>query len=130
VYGAVRRDNQTESDELLRMFDFPNPRISSSGRSSTTTPQQQLFSLNSRFVIERARALAARVTPLPGDKLDAAGIGRVFLLVLSREPSSEELTLAESFFNADAAVESAGALSRCEQFCQVLMNSNEALHRP
>ncbi|MBC8350347.1 MAG: DUF1553 domain-containing protein, partial [Planctomycetes bacterium] len=43
IYGAVRRDNQNASDELLRMFDFPNPRLSNSGRMATTTAGQQLF---------------------------------------------------------------------------------------
>ncbi|MBP90020.1 MAG: hypothetical protein CMJ64_25485 [Planctomycetaceae bacterium] len=119
IYGAVRRDNQSDSDELLRMFDFPNPRLSSSGRISTTTAQQQLFALNSAFVIERARALAART-------LDTR---QAFLIVLSREPSPEELTLADSFINENST-EEPGELSRWEQYCQVLMISNEAIYRP
>jgi cytochrome c553 len=125
IYGAVRRDKQTNSDELLRMFDFPNPRISSAGRSSTTVPQQQLFSLNSKFMIERAGALAARAQR----ESPNASIQHAFLLVLSREPSNEELALADSFINADSA-EPADEFSLWEQFCQVLISSNEALYRP
>lgn len=130
IYGAVRRDKQTESDELLRLFDFPNPRISSSGRSATTTAQQQLFWLNSKFIIDRAQAIAARVTRQPADKIDAVSVHRVYLLVLGREPSRVELALADSFVNGDSTEEPASSLSRWEQFCQVLLSSNEALHRP
>ena len=118
IYGAVRRDHQSESDELLRMFDFPNPRISSSGRTSTTTAQQQLFSLNNRFIIERARALAAQTRD----------VRRAIKLVFGREPSSEELALAGSF--VDNSTDEAGGLSRWEQYCQVLLISNEAIYRP
>ena len=133
VYGAVRRDTRSDSDELLRMFDFPNPRISSSGRASTTTAQQQLFVLNSSFVIQRARALAMRVfgrNRSASDSWDLSdAVRQVFLLVLGREPSREEITLAEEFMN-DNSLEESGELSRWEQYCQVIMISNEATHRP
>ncbi|MFN0199303.1 MAG: PSD1 and planctomycete cytochrome C domain-containing protein [Planctomycetaceae bacterium] len=130
IYGAVRRDTKSDADELLRTFDFPNPRISSSGRSSTTIPQQQLFFLNSTFMIERAHALALRVTDLPENTSDAARIRHVFLLVFGREASREELDLADSFFAADAAEGSTESQTRLEQFCQVLMSSNDFLFIP
>ena len=133
VYGAVRRDNKSDSDELLRMFDFPNPRLSSSGRSSTTTAQQQLFSLNSRFVIERARAAGRRVSERSPESSDdprfSNAVREVFLLVLGREPSIEESTLADEFINGNLREETS-ELSRWEQYCQVLMISNEATYRP
>lgn len=133
IYGAVRRDNQSDSDELLRMFDFPNPRISNSGRTSTTTAQQQLFSLNSEFMIQCARALAARAcgnSPRTSSNLIGADtIGHLFLLVLVRGPSREELALADSFVN-DKSPEEPSGLSRWEQYCQILMISNEAIYRP
>jgi cytochrome c553 len=79
IYGAVHRDNKTESDEFLRMFDFPNPRMSSSGRTLTTVPQQQLFALNSGFMSRQAKALAARVLREHADT--DARIQRTFALV-------------------------------------------------
>ncbi|MCH2202850.1 MAG: PSD1 and planctomycete cytochrome C domain-containing protein [Fuerstiella sp.] len=133
VYGAVRRDNKSASDELLRMFDFPNPRTSSSGRASTTTPQQQLFSLNSGFVIRCARALAARVSGDTADSLNQSQFSNtihdLFLLVLGRDPSAEELKIADSFIN-DSSQQKSTELSRLEQYCQVLLISNEAAYRP
>jgi len=58
VYGHVRR---REISDLLRLFDFPDPLTHSPVRISTITPLQQLYMLNSRFVIERAEALVARL---------------------------------------------------------------------
>ena len=134
VYGAVRRDNQSDSDELLRLFDFPNPRISSSGRTSTTTAQQQLFSLNGEFIIGRARAMAARAGSTSVDRrgspdVVAPAIRAAFGLAFGRQPSNEELALAEAFIN-DRSESGPAALSRWEQYCQVLMISNEAVYRP
>ena len=118
VYTAVRRDNQSDSDEVLRMFDFPNPRISSGGRTATTTAAQQLFALNSQFMIDRARALASR----------SKDVRHVFRLVMGRDPSRLELALADAYLK-NPGVDSPG-FSRWEQYCQVLLISNEAIYRP
>ena len=126
IYGAVHRDVQTASDKLLRTFDFPNPRISSSSRSSTTIPQQQLFVLNSQFIIDRARALAGNVPSCSSDER----IRRVFLRVLARQPSSEEVALATAFLGDESHDEAELELSSWEQLCQALLSSNEALYRP
>ena len=120
IYGAVRRDQQNAGDELLHMFDFPNPRLSSSGRTSTTTTGQQLFTLNSQFVIERSRAFAARTH---GD------VHQAFWLAFGREPRRAELALADSFVVGDSGIAS-DALSLWEQYCQVLLISNESMFRP
>ncbi|MFN9347452.1 MAG: DUF1553 domain-containing protein, partial [Planctomycetota bacterium] len=58
IYGHVRR---REISDLLRLFDFPDPLTHSPARVPTTTPLQQLFVLNSRFVLERSEALVARL---------------------------------------------------------------------
>ena len=120
IYGAVRRDNQNASDELLRMFDFPNPRLSNSGRMATTTAGQQLFALNSKFVIQRSRELAARTK---------GNVRQAFLLVFGREPSRAELALATSFID-DNSGDTSVSLSPWEQYCHVLLISNEVLYRP
>ena len=36
---------------MLRLFDFPDPNITSGARVDTTVPLQQLFVLNSEFII-------------------------------------------------------------------------------
>ena len=57
VYGMV---NRYELDATYRTFDFPSPDISAPMRPTTTVPQQALFLLNSPFLLDQARALAAR----------------------------------------------------------------------
>ncbi len=59
VYGLVKR---RELDEMLRIHDFPDPIAHSSMRTETATPLQQLFSLNSPFILARSEALAANLT--------------------------------------------------------------------
>ena len=64
LYGAVSRHNL---DPLLRLFDFPDPNLTSDRRPVTSVPLQQLFVLNSPFMARQAKALAARVTAAEPD---------------------------------------------------------------
>lgn len=50
IYGKVSRHDLAG---VLRLFDFPNPTLSSDLRGETTLPQQMLYVLNSPFVIDR-----------------------------------------------------------------------------
>src|SRR4029079_10732055 len=58
VYAKISRH---DLNGLLRLFDFPDANITSERRNETTVPQQQLFVLNSPFVIETSKAFAARI---------------------------------------------------------------------
>ncbi|MBO13158.1 MAG: hypothetical protein CMJ68_20690 [Planctomycetaceae bacterium] len=128
IYAAVHRDVQTPSDKLLRLFDFPNPRSSSGGRTATTIPQQQLFALNSPFVISRARQLATRVAT--GTSSVDQRVTRAVQLLLARQANSQELAVARDFLG-DAPDNSYNEkLTRWEQYCQALLGSNEFLFRP
>ena len=66
VYGRISRH---QLNGLLRLFDFPDANITSEKRTETTVPQQQLFVLNSPFVVEQARpwrrAFRARPRRMP-----------------------------------------------------------------
>ena len=57
VYGMVDRQSLPA---MFRAFDFASPDQSAERRPQTTVPQQALFSMNAPFVIEQAKALAAR----------------------------------------------------------------------
>ena len=73
-YAAISRHDLAP---LLRLFDFPDPNITSAGRPETTVPIQQLFVLNSEFMIQTARALVRRLetSSEPGEDETAAFAG-------------------------------------------------------
>jgi hypothetical protein len=119
-YSAISRHDLAP---LLRLFDFPDPNITSGGRPETTVPLQQLFVLNSEFVIESARALAGRIaSTAPQTEDDSKRIRRVYLWLYSRQPSPQETDLGVRFLNAGA---SGGDLSRWQRYAQALLAANE-----
>ena len=131
LYGTVSRHNL---DGLLRLFDFPDPNITSERRTVTTVPLQQLFVLNSDFMVREAKALAARASAASTD--DAARIRQVYRLLFGRVASDAEVQLGLEFLAAGepgSSVETSGAdssaakstLTRWEQYAQVLLGANE-----
>ncbi len=81
---------------LFRSFDFPDPNFSSPGRTSTTLPPQALFLLNSPFVVENAKALAAPVKPKSeGEKADA--VRKLYRAAFQRDASPVEVSRALRF---------------------------------
>jgi hypothetical protein len=126
IYAKISRH---ELNGLLRMFDFPDANITAEKRTETTVPQQQLFILNSAFVVEQAKALAARLATESKD--DAARVRRAFALAFARPPSAAELELALQYLStADAAVDDSPkpALTRLERFAQALLGSKELMY--
>ena len=126
VYGLVDRQSLPS---VFRAFDFASPDQSAERRPRTTVPQQALFSMNSPFVIEQAKALAARpeVTSSPTDERRIAAFYR---LSVARAPSPAELAAASRFLaSRDPASDRPpqSQLSRWEQFAQVLLMTNEML---
>jgi cytochrome c553 len=125
VYAKISRH---DLNQLLRLFDFPDANITSERRNETTVPQQQLFVLNSPFVIEIAKALAARVQKEAGD--DVARVKRAFALAYGRPASDEEARLAVAFLGApdSPAEQQANHMTRWERLAQVLIGSNEFMY--
>jgi hypothetical protein len=122
VYARVSR---RELATLLRLFDFPDPNITSERRLETTIPQQQLFMLNSPFVLAQATQLSQRVCTAAKD---AAGqIRMAYRFALGREPESEELEITQQFLSQkDPEGDSRAATQeRLQRFCQTLLISNE-----
>ncbi|HLJ95374.1 MAG TPA: PSD1 and planctomycete cytochrome C domain-containing protein [Gemmataceae bacterium] len=138
LYAVISRH---ELDSLLRLFDFPDPNITNAERTVTTVPLQQLFVLNSEFMVRNAKALAARLTQpsalaagktggLAGED-DAARIRRAFLILYGRPASERELQLGLAFLAEDAAEaesDSGNGLNRWEQYAQVLLSASEFLY--
>ena len=123
LYAMVSRH---KLDALLRLFDFPDPNITSDKRSQTTVPQQQLFVLNSPFVVEQAKALAARLQSEPDD---TSRIRRAYLLAYGRPAEDAEVTVGLAYLSSpDDPGETPVGLSRWERYAQVLLSGNEFLY--
>ena len=96
LYTVISRNgDRFESDLFLRLFDFPAPRATSSGRVTSTVPQQFLFMLNSEFMVERARQFADRLQRQFGD--NRKQIEGAYELLYGRAPSERELQLGLAF---------------------------------
>src|SRR5213079_3377046 len=93
--GSVSRHNL---DPLLRLFDFPDPNLTSDRRPVTSVPLQQLFVLNSPFVARQSKAFADRVTATASD--DEVRIRTAFLLAYGRPPSDREVKLGKDYLSA------------------------------
>jgi Protein of unknown function (DUF1553)/Protein of unknown function (DUF1549)/Planctomycete cytochrome C len=121
LYAKVSRHNL---DPLLRLFDFPDPNITSDGRPVTTVPLQQLFVLNSPLMARSAKALAARCCAADHD--DAARIRTAFKTVLGRPATDEEIQLGLEFIaEPEDTTDNGNELTRWEQFAQALLSTNE-----
>ena len=126
VYGLVDRQ---DLPALFRAFDFASPDQTAERRPRTTVPQQALFGMNAPFVLEQARALAARAE-VAGEADPARRVAALYRLVLCRRPNAGEMRLALRFV---AATERAGKgqekskLGPWQQYAQVLLVTNELM---
>ncbi|MSU33378.1 MAG: DUF1553 domain-containing protein [Pedosphaera sp.] len=121
VYSTVSRNgDRFVSDEFLRLFDFPTPRSTSESRSVSTIPQQYLFMMNSAFMGDRAKAFAERLQREIFD--DRGRIERAYLILYSRLPLAEEVTLALTFLDTPFK---AGDQSPWQLYSQVLLSAHE-----
>jgi hypothetical protein len=123
VYAKVSRH---DLNAFLRLFDFPDANITSERRVETTVPQQQLFVLNSPFVIETAKAFAARIQKEATS--DTERVQRAFALAYGRPARPEEEQIFVAFLNGRDADTKANRLSRWERVAQILIGSNEFMY--
>ncbi|MDA7881205.1 PSD1 and planctomycete cytochrome C domain-containing protein [Akkermansiaceae bacterium] len=121
VYAGISRH---ELDGMLRIFDFPDANVSSAARTETTVPQQQLFVLNSDFIIEQAKAFAKLVTQ-EHDEI-AGKVEFAYQVAFGRSVSEGELALATAYLGQEKGKDD--KLSRWEQYCQALLASNELMY--
>jgi len=120
VYAKVSR---YVPSTMLTLFDFPDANVTSDRRAVTTVPQQQLFVLNSEFMIEAARAFAARLAKAARSDLER--IDLAFQLAYGRSPTEAERHLGLEFLCAAATAQAADRLSPWEQYAQILLATNE-----
>jgi len=126
IYAFISRH---ELNNMLRLFDFPDANITASTRAETTVPQQQLFVLNSPFMLEQARAFAKRLNEEAGADTEAR-VRYAFTLAFSRPVSDVELKLAGQYLAGanDDTKKDNNALNRWERYAQVLLGSNEFMY--
>jgi cytochrome c553 len=122
VYGLVDRQSLPG---LFRAFDFATPDQSVERRPRTMVPQQALFALNSSFLIEQAKSLAAR-PEITSHAEPAARVAALYRIAFAREPAETEAAASMAFLNA--AADGQSQLSRWEQLAQVLLASNELMY--
>jgi hypothetical protein len=79
----------------LSIFDGADPNTSTPLRSSTITPIQALFMMNSPFVHEQADRLAGRLIATQSESQKR--IDMAYQLVLGRLPSPEELHRSQAY---------------------------------
>jgi len=126
VYLKVSRSgDQFATDEYLRAFDFPLMQASVPKRPVSVVPQQFLFLLNSRFITDRAGALAGRLEKDASD--DEARIERAYRLLHGRTASDLEKQLGLEFL-AQASGDPETKLTPWQQLAQVLLSSNELMN--
>ncbi len=122
LYARVSRH---DLDPLLRLFDFPDPNITSDGRPVTTVPLQQLFVLNSEFMVTQ-RQSAGRPRAAPPRPTMRARIRQAIELALGRPATDDEVQLGREFLSeSPASTDDDSRLSRWEQYAQVLLSTNE-----
>ncbi len=110
---------------MMEVFDAPETMLTCSRRDSSTTAPQSLSLFNGAFTMERARALAARLTADSDD--DRTVAAEAWRRVLAREPDDAEQSRALAFL----AAQSQNGTSRADSFVELvraLLNLNEFLY--
>lgn len=126
LYGHVSRH---ELNPLLRLFDFPDPNITSDARMVTTVPLQQLFVLNSQFMTDLAKELTRQSEALAPDDTSER-ITHLYEQLYGRPPTSTELELGRRFATSNPATneDADTKLSRWERYAHALLAANEFMY--
>ena len=106
------------------MVDFPDANVTADKRTVTTVPQQQLFALNSAFMVSQAQAFAARIEKMGAS--DADRVTAAYRLAFGRSPEKAESDLALRFLQLPNKTDD--KLTRWQQYAQVLLASNEMMY--
>jgi hypothetical protein len=105
---------------LLEVFDKPDTNLSCARRTQSTIAPQALHLLNSEFVRERARQLAARVEAAATDPDQRVAF--LYQIVLARQPTHEETAAAKEFLSSSETE------TGWVDLCHAMLNLNEFLY--
>ncbi len=120
LYGMVSR---RDPDKMLIAFDFPDANVSNARRDVTTVPQQQLFVLNSDFMIQSAAALAARLEKAATS--DEQRIALAYQWAYARTPTADEVRFNLKFLRVATENRGEDRLSAWGQLAQAILAANE-----
>ena len=118
AYLPVIRDRLPN---VLELFDFAEPSLVTGQRETTNVPVQALYLMNSTFVQDRAKALAARLTDAAHS--DHAVVERAFALCFSRKPDPVETRRSIRFLQSNESEADDGV--KMLSFCQALLSTAE-----
>lgn len=118
IYGFISR---FKPNPTLTLFDFPEPNVTSDQRTATTIPQQQLFALNSPFVLAMARSFAARLEA--SEKSEEHRLCLAWQLAFGRLPTEREIVIAREFLREATSADE--KLGPWERLCHSLLTTNE-----
>jgi mono/diheme cytochrome c family protein len=111
---VYQRKPRVELDQIFGTFDCPDAGQIQPKRNVSTTPLQALNLLNSRFMIDRSQAMAARLEREANGSPERQ-IERAYELLFSRTPTLEEGTLCLELIDQHGL----------EALCRALFNANE-----
>lgn len=124
VYAFIDRQ---DLPGVFRVFDFSSPDVSTPQRPQTTVPQQALFMMNSPFMIEQAKALAAR-TEVAAASDATAKTQALYRAALGRDATADEVQLTTQFLaGTDGQAAPDGSLDPWQRIAQALLMTNEFL---
>jgi len=98
VYGYIDRGNLPE---LMSHFDFSNPDMPNSARTTTIVPQQALFLMNSPMAVDVARRVIAR-PEFQTAGLDIQRLVAIYKIIFQRSPRKNEVDMAFQFITGEA----------------------------
>lgn len=107
-------------DQIFTAFDFPDCGQVRAKRPVSTTPLQALNLMNSDFVVEQSDLIAKRAVDDVGGTGTQDAVRRCFELLLTRQPSGEELEACSRIANSNGL----------HVVCRALINSNEFAFLP
>jgi hypothetical protein len=118
IYGYIDRGNVPE---LMGHFDFSDPDMTNSKRTTTVVPQQALFLMNSPMAVDVARRVVAR-PEFKGATTDQHRIFALYNILFQRQPKPAELTAAMKYL-----VEESKKQGEVDALAPELAKKNEAI---
>jgi len=117
--------------DFFAVFNYPDPGMLTGKRAQTTVAPQALFMMNSPFVLEQSKLIAARIQMLGKD--DRERLRAAYELAVSRVPSEQEIARALAFIDREESELRAGGAPNSRQvawarFCHALLASNDFIY--